>query len=90
MKKGISTRCVHAGEEPEPRTGAVGTPIFQNTTFLYPNPDPVAGERRVGDYYIYTRYNNPTIEALEAKVADLEAPRPPSPSPRGWPRYPRR
>jgi cystathionine beta-lyase/cystathionine gamma-synthase len=73
MRKGISTRCVHAGEEPEPRTGAVGTPIFQNTTFLYPNPEPnaIQGER-VGDYYIYTRYNNPTIEALEAKVADLE------------------
>jgi cystathionine beta-lyase/cystathionine gamma-synthase len=72
MRKGISTRCVHAGEAPEPTTGAVGTPIFQNTTFLYPNPDPVAGDARVGDYYIYTRYNNPTIEALEAKVADLE------------------
>jgi cystathionine beta-lyase/cystathionine gamma-synthase len=73
MKKGISTRCVHAGEEPEPTTGAVGTPIFQNTTFLYPNPEPnaILGDR-VGDYYIYTRYNNPTIEALEAKVADLE------------------
>jgi cystathionine beta-lyase/cystathionine gamma-synthase len=73
MKKGISTRCVHAGEGPEPRTGAIGTPIFQNTTFLYPNPEPnaILGDR-VGDYYIYTRYNNPTIEALEAKVADLE------------------
>jgi cystathionine beta-lyase/cystathionine gamma-synthase len=73
MKKGISTRCVHAGEEPEPRTGAIGTPVFQNTTFLYPNPEPnaIRGDR-VGDYYIYTRYNNPTIEALEAKVADLE------------------
>jgi len=73
MKKGISTRCVHAGEGPEKATGAVGTPIFQNTTFLYPNPEPnaIQGER-VGDYYIYTRYNNPTIEALEAKVADLE------------------
>jgi cystathionine beta-lyase/cystathionine gamma-synthase len=73
MKKGIATRCVHAGEEPEPRTGAVGTPIFQNTTFLYPNPEPNASQgERVGDYYIYSRYNNPTIEALEAKVADLE------------------
>ena len=73
MKKGISTRCVHAGEEPEPRTGAVGTPIFQNTTFLYPNPEPDAiSGKRVGDYYIYSRYNNPTIEALEDKVSDLE------------------
>ena len=73
MKKGMSTRCVHAGEGPEPTTGAIGTPIFQNTTFLYPNPEPWAIKgKRVGDYYIYTRYNNPTIEALEAKVADLE------------------
>jgi cystathionine beta-lyase/cystathionine gamma-synthase len=73
MKKGISTRCVHAGEEPERTTGAIGTPIFQNTTFLYPNPDfPDLRDVRVGDTYIYTRYNNPTIEALERKVADLE------------------
>jgi cystathionine beta-lyase/cystathionine gamma-synthase len=73
MRKGISTQCVHGGEGPEPNTGAVGTPIFQNTTFLYPRPDgPKAGEARVGDYYIYTRYNNPTIEALERKVATLE------------------
>jgi len=75
MRKGISTRCVHAGEapEPEPVTGAIGTPIFQNTTYLYPNPDrPRPDDARVGDYYIYSRYNNPTVEALERKVADLE------------------
>ncbi len=73
MRKGISTRCVHAGEEPEPTTGAIGTPIFQNTTFLYPNPKfPRQQDVPIGDTYIYTRYNNPTIEALERKVADLE------------------
>lgn len=73
MRKGISTRCVHAGEGPEPTTGAIGTPIFQNTTFLYPNPKfPRQQDVRVGDTYIYTRYNNPTIEAMERKVADLE------------------
>jgi cystathionine beta-lyase/cystathionine gamma-synthase len=73
MRKGISTRCVHAGEGPEPTTGAIGTPIFQNTTFLYPNPGfPRQQDVRIGDTYIYTRYNNPTVEALERKVADLE------------------
>jgi cystathionine beta-lyase/cystathionine gamma-synthase len=73
MKKGTSTRCVHAGGEPDKGTGAFGTPIFQNTTFLYPNPDrPKGPEDRVGDYYIYSRYNNPTVEVLEAKIADLE------------------
>lgn len=73
MRKGISTRCVHAGEEPEPTTGAIGTPIFQNTTFLYPNPKfPRQQDVPIGDTYIYTRYNNPTVEALERKVADLE------------------
>ena len=72
-KKGLSTRCVHAGEHPDPATGAVGTPIFQNTTYLFPDPDhPVPKGARHGDYYIYTRFNNPTIEALEAKVASLE------------------
>jgi methionine-gamma-lyase len=72
-RKGMSTRCVHAGEAPDPATGAVGTPIFQNSTFLYPNPAlPVPPGARHGDYYIYTRFNNPTTEALEAKVAALE------------------
>ena len=71
--KGLSTRCVHAGEQSDPATGAVGTPIFQNTTYLFPNPDhPVPKGARHGDYYIYTRFNNPTIEALEAKVAAIE------------------
>jgi len=72
-KKGLSTRCVHAGEHADPATGAVGTPIFQNTTYLFPDPDhPVPKGARHGDYYIYSRFNNPTIEALEAKVASLE------------------
>lgn len=72
-KKGMSTRCVHAGESPDPATGAVGTPIFQNSTFLFPNPAlPAPPDARQGDYYIYTRYNNPTVEALEEKVAILE------------------
>jgi cystathionine gamma-lyase len=72
-KKGLSTRCVHAGEHADPATGAVGTPIFQNTTYLFPDPDhPVPKGARHGDYYIYTRFNNPTIEAVEAKVASLE------------------
>ncbi len=72
-KKGLSTRCVHAGEHADPATGAVGTPIFQNTTYLFPDPThPVPKGARHGDYYIYTRFNNPTIEAVEAKVASLE------------------
>lgn len=64
---GPSTTAVHAGEVPDPRSGAVNTPIQQSTTFLYPEladgtPAP----------YIYSRYENPSLEAVEGKLAALE------------------
>ncbi|MFQ6107845.1 MAG: trans-sulfuration enzyme family protein [Thermoplasmata archaeon] len=59
---GHSTICVHAGETKEP-TGSLVTPIYQTSTFYYPEWQ---------SKYVYTRLSNPTIEATEEKLAALE------------------
>ncbi|HYH12133.1 MAG TPA: PLP-dependent transferase, partial [Thermomicrobiales bacterium] len=71
--QGFSTRAVHAGEAPDPVTGAVGTPIYQNTTFAFRSAEQIDSfnEGEV-PHYIYTRYGNPTLRCLELKLADLE------------------
>ena len=70
----FATQAVHAGESPCPVTGALDTPIYQSTTFVSADSDEMAavyGEEKFG--YMYTRYGNPTIRALEQKLAALEA-----------------
>jgi len=69
----FATLAVHAGELPCPVTGALDTPIYQSTTFVSSDADEMAavyGEEKFG--YMYTRYGNPTIHALEEKLAALE------------------
>jgi methionine-gamma-lyase len=72
-KHQFATLAVHAGEAPCPVTGAVDTPIYQSTTFAAEDSDEMAalysGEK---PGYMYTRYGNPTVHALEEKVAALE------------------
>ena len=69
----LRTRAVHAGQQPDPRTGAITTPITQSTAFNYgtlaQGAALFAGEAQG---YRYSRFGNPTVAALEAKVADLE------------------
>jgi cystathionine gamma-lyase len=62
----FGTLAVHAGQEPEPTTGAIMTPIFQTSTYV----QPAVAEPRLG--YDYARVSNPTREALERNVAALE------------------
>lgn len=62
----FATRAVHAGQEPDPTTGAIMTPIFQTSTYVQ---DGVAEPRRG---YEYARVTNPTRTALEANLAALE------------------
>ena len=62
----IGTLAVHAGQEPEPMTGAIVPPIFQTSTYVQPD---VAAPKQG---YDYARVKNPTVEALERKVAALE------------------
>ena len=69
----FATLAVHAGEAPCKATGAVDTPIYQSTTFAAADSDEMAAQyagERPG--YTYTRYGNPTIHALEEKLAALE------------------
>jgi cystathionine beta-lyase/cystathionine gamma-synthase len=62
---GFSTDCIHAGQEPEPVTGAVTTPIYQTSTYVQPELGKHKG-------YEYARTKNPTRSALEANLAALE------------------
>jgi len=62
---GFGTKAIHAGQEPESRTGAVITPVFQTSTY---KQDGIGKHRG----YEYARTHNPTREALEANVAALE------------------
>jgi methionine-gamma-lyase len=76
MKNGyqFATLAVHAGEAPCRVTGALDTPIYQSTTFAFVDSDEMAavyGEQKPG--YMYTRFGNPTVHALEEKVTALEA-----------------
>jgi cystathionine beta-lyase/cystathionine gamma-synthase len=63
---GFATTCIHAGQEPEPVTGAVTVPIFQTSTFV----QEAFGKPRQG--YEYARTKNPTRLALEKQLAALE------------------
>ncbi|MFQ5890131.1 MAG: cystathionine gamma-synthase [Gemmatimonadota bacterium] len=63
---GFATRAVHAGQEPDPVTGAIMTPVFQTSTYVQ---DGVARPRRGN---VYARVSNPTRSALEANLAALE------------------
>lgn len=66
LADGFATRAIHAGQEPDPRTGAVVVPIYQTSTFA----QDVAGQTRAG--YDYSRAGNPTRTALETALASLE------------------
>lgn len=70
---GFATRCCHAGQSPDAGTGAHNTPIYQTTTYAFQDVEqgaqlfadafnPEAGLR---DQFIYTRFGNPTQQALE-------------------------
>ncbi len=64
---GFATRAIHAGQEPDPLTGAVAVPIYQTSTFA----QDVVGQTRAG--YDYSRAGNPTRTALERALASLES-----------------
>jgi cystathionine gamma-lyase len=63
---GFSTRAIHAGQYPDPTTGAVMTPIYATSTYAQESPG-------VNKGYEYARGKNPTREAFERVVADLES-----------------
>lgn len=64
-ERGFGTRAIHAGQQPDPATGAVMTPIYQTSTYAQSAP----GEHKG---YEYARVSNPTRTALEGNLASLE------------------
>lgn len=62
---GFGTRAVHAGQQPDPATGAIMTPIYQTSTFVQEAPGKHKGHE-------YARVTNPTRSALEGNLAGLE------------------
>jgi cystathionine gamma-lyase len=64
---GFRTRQIHAGVVPDPTTGSILTPIYQSTTYVQPSVD-----EYLSTGFTYSRSGNPTVKALELKLADLE------------------
>ena len=70
---GFETRMIHAGTQPEPVTGARQTPIFQNTSYVFHDADHAASLFNLQTFgFIYSRLTNPTVSALEERIASLE------------------
>ncbi|MGE0253909.1 MAG: O-acetylhomoserine aminocarboxypropyltransferase [Alphaproteobacteria bacterium] len=70
---GFATLAVHAGASPDPTTGARNVPVYQTTSYVFDSVDHAASLFNLQTFgYIYTRLGNPTVSALEEKVAALE------------------
>ena len=70
---GFDTRSIHAGQRPDPYTGARAMPIYQTTSFVFEDTDSAAAYFNLQEYgNIYTRIGNPTVAAFEERVANLE------------------
>jgi cystathionine gamma-lyase len=64
-RRALETRVIHGGQQPDPATGAVMPPVYTSATYVQESPGVHQG-------YVYSRSRNPTREALENSIADLE------------------
>ncbi|MEV7972927.1 O-acetylhomoserine aminocarboxypropyltransferase/cysteine synthase family protein [Cellulomonas sp. NPDC089187] len=70
---GFRTRALHAGGVPDPATGARAVPIYQSTSFVFSDTADAANLFALQKYgNIYSRLGNPTVAALEERIASLE------------------
>ncbi|MCC6173917.1 MAG: O-acetylhomoserine aminocarboxypropyltransferase/cysteine synthase [Chloroflexi bacterium] len=70
---GFETRAIHAGQQPDPVTGARAVPIYQTTSFVFQSPEHAANLFALKEFgNIYTRIMNPTTGVFEERVASLE------------------
>src|SRR5580698_2937034 len=72
-KQHLATLSLHAGQQPDPTTGARAVPIYQTTSFVFRDTDHAASLfnlERAG--HIYSRISNPTVAVLEERLAALE------------------
>src|SRR5215210_5875863 len=74
----FETRAIHAGQEPDPTTGAITTPIYQTSTFVQKGIDDLGA-------YEYGRTHNPTRTALQDVVPRSKGRPGDLPTPAGWP-----
>ena len=73
MSQGIHTISLHAGQKPDPATGARVVPIYQTTSYVFRDSDHAANLFALKEFgNIYTRLMNPTTDAFEQRVAALE------------------
>jgi O-acetylhomoserine (thiol)-lyase len=70
---GFATRAIHAGQRPDPTTGARAMPIYQTTSYVFEDVDSAAAYFNLQEYgNTYARIMNPTVAAFEERVASLE------------------
>ena len=65
-KKGLSTKAIHEGQQPDETTGAIMVPIYASSTYVQQSPGKHKG-------YEYSRTQNPTRGAYEKCIASLES-----------------
>src|ERR687888_2278375 len=70
---GFETRQVHAGQRPDPNTGARAVPIYQTTSYVFEDPESAAAYFNLQEYgNTYSRVMNPTVAVFEERMASLE------------------
>ena len=70
---GFNTRAIHAGQRPDPETGARAMPIYATTSFVFDDAQHAADLFALQNFgNIYTRIGNPTTAAFEERMASLE------------------
>jgi O-acetylhomoserine (thiol)-lyase len=70
---GFDTRAIHAGQRPDPYTGARAVPIFQTTSYVFEDPASAAAYFNLQEYgNTYSRIMNPTVATFEERVGNLE------------------
>ena len=70
---GLGTRCLHAGQEPDPATNARAVPIYATTSYVFNDTDHAANLFALREFgNIYSRIMNPTLDVLEKRLAALD------------------
>ena len=73
MSQGLHTLSLHAGQKPDPATGARAVPIYQTSSYVFKNTEHAANLFALKEFgNIYTRLMNPTTDAFEQRVAAIE------------------
>ena len=73
MSQGLHTISLHAGQQPDPTTGARAVPIYQTTSYVFKSTEHAANLFALKEFgNIYTRLMNPTTDAFEQRVAAIE------------------